>query len=66
MIRLVLPTLCSPRNTSLNFLSGDDAAAYSPPAGEGDTGVDIVVGGVGLFAVETKSKTKSRIREEES
>jgi hypothetical protein len=30
----VLPTLCSPRNTSLNFLSGEEAT-YSPPAGDG-------------------------------
>lgn len=30
VMREVLPTLCSPRKTSLNFLSGDEAT-YSPP-----------------------------------
>lgn len=29
----VLPTLCSPRNTSLNFLSGEDAESSPDAAG---------------------------------
>lgn len=40
VIRDVLPTLCSPRKTSLNFLSGDEAV-NSPDAG---VGVDMALG----------------------
>lgn len=41
VIRLVLPTLCSPKKTSLNFLSGDEAGNSLPPAVVGVAGVDM-------------------------
>lgn len=40
MIKLVFPTLCSPRNTNLNFLSG--VLAEEKSAVEGVWGVDIL------------------------
>jgi hypothetical protein len=40
VIKLVLPTLCSPGNTSLNFLSGLLEVENSPAAKDGVTGAD--------------------------
>lgn len=40
MIKLVFPTLCSPRNTNLNFLSG--VLAEEKSAVEGVWGVDML------------------------
>lgn len=47
VMRLVLPTLCSPRKTSLNFLSGDEAGNSLPPAFVGVAGADMVLVGRG-------------------
>jgi hypothetical protein len=43
-MRLVLPTLCSPKNTNLNFLSGFEE--------DEEPGVNSVEAVVGLFAAD--------------
>lgn len=46
VIRLVFPTLCSPRKTSLNFLRGEEAGNSLPPAFVGVAGADMMLEGV--------------------
>lgn len=64
VMREVLPTLCSPRKTSLNFLSGDEAT-YSPP-GVGVAAEDIArwrrVGGRRRGTVDRETGRRARGR----